>query len=393
MRPLKVIGLNSGTSMDGIDAALFLIEPKGEHVTAEKTPLLNIKMVSSLVYPFEPHFKENLLQLVALGRANLDDICRVNVALGEIFARAACELIKMSGIDPTGVNLIGSHGQTIWHCPQLKDMWGVPTTGTLQLGESAVIAARSGIPVISDFPVQDMAVGGQGAPLVAFADEVIFGQVGEPLAILNLGGIANITVIDDTGEAIMAFDTGPGNMILDRAAQVLYNQEWDAEGARAAKGKVDNKWLLEILEHPYFSKCPPKTTGREIFGQSYADGLIIEGQKHGLLSDDLMATLTALTALSICKAYNQFVFKHTCIKELILGGGGAENKTLVRFLGDFWPHKIEIKYHEEYGVSTKFKEALLFALLAYTTYFGIPNNVPRCTGASHRVCMGKICQP
>lgn len=393
MKPLKVIGLNSGTSMDAIDAAVFLIEPKPVSETANARPSLSIKMLSSLLYPIDESFRDRLKDLVTSAKSPLEDLCRLNVALGKIFAQAALELIDCSGLKKTDIDLIGSHGQTIWHCPQKANFWGVTTTGTMQLGEAAMIAAATGIPVVADFRIQDMAFGGQGAPLVAFADEVLFAHRNKPTGILNLGGIANITIINRFGEAILAFDTGPGNMIIDRTAKVLYNLEFDPEGSLAAEGTINQEWLSCLLTHPYFKTKPPKTTGREMFGFSFADQLINQGKERNLEASDLIATITALTALSIAQAYEQFVFQLEPIDTLVLGGGGAENKTLVYLLDKFWPHPIEIKRHEEYGISTKFKEALLFALLAYTTYFGVPNNIPTCTGASRRVCLGKLSRP
>ena len=393
METLTVIGLNSGTSMDGVDAALFEIGPAASSHLEGGPPQLAASMVASILYPFDDEFRRQLQETVASGQAQLETICRLNVALGEIFAAAALELIGKSGLSAADVDLIGSHGQTIWHSPQPADLWGRTTAGTLQLGEPAVIASRVGLPVVADFRVQDMAEGGQGAPLVAFADEVLFGQYGRPTGVLNIGGIANITLIDEKGEAALAFDTGPGNMVIDRAAQVLFGTECDSGGAFARQGEIDDDWLSEILELPYFAAEPPKTTGREAFGRAFADKLIAEGQDKHLSRDDIMATLTALTPMSIIESYLRFVEPICKIDRLVLGGGGAENQTVTDLLTDFWPHHVQIRRHEDFGISTKFKEALLFALLAYTTYFRIPNNVPRCTGASRKVCLGKLCHP
>jgi anhydro-N-acetylmuramic acid kinase len=379
--------------MDGVDAALFSIEPSRQPSRSEHAPRLSIKMLSSLLHPFEDGFRHGLKQLVASTRTELETVCRLNAALGEIFAAAALELICRSGLPASEIGLIGSHGQTIWHAPEPAELWGVTTASTLQLGEPAIIAARTGIPVIGDFRVQDLAFGGQGAPLVAFADEVLFGDSGCPTGVLNIGGIANLTVIDATGEAIMAFDTGPGNMIADRAAEILFNCPFDAGGELAGRGLIEESWLSELLEHPFFSAAPPKTTGREVFGQAYADRLIAEGKERGLSDHDIIATLTALTPMSIVESYVRFVEPETMVNRLILGGGGTENEAIRRLLTDFWPRQLTLHRHEDFGISTKFKEALLFALLAYTSFFGIPNNVPRCTGASRRTCLGKLCRP
>lgn len=391
LKPLNVIGLNSGTSMDGIDAALFRISP-AEGFSASK-PRLETKLIASDLYEFEPAFQKKLKSLVAKGQASLNETCRLNVAIAEVFAAAVLQLLKKAQLSTTDVDLIGSHGQTIWHAPDYKNFWGVPTRATLQLGDPSVIAARTGIPVVADFRTKDMAYGGQGAPLVAFADEVLFGQDGIESGILNLGGIANITVIDKSGEAIMAFDTGPANMIIDQAAKVFFNTECDMNGSFAAKGKVNEQLLSELMQHPYFKLKPPKTTGREDFGKQYTDPLLDRLEKENIAKEDILATLTALTAKSIAESYKNFIAPQVRIKRLVLGGGGTENETLKKMLLQYFPDKITLHKHEDFGISSKFKEALLFAILAYTTHFGIANNVPSCTGASRKVSLGTICCP
>lgn len=391
LKTLNVIGLNSGTSMDGIDAALFRISP--DNGCTSSKPRLKIEMLASDLYEFEPAFQKKLKSLIAKGQASLNETCRLNVAIAEVFSQAVHQLLRKSKLATTDVDLIGSHGQTIWHAPEYKDFWGVPTRATMQLGDSSVIAARTGLPVISDFRVKDMAYGGQGAPLVAFADEVLFGQDSVASGILNLGGIANITIINEVGLATMAFDTGPGNMIMDQAAKVFFNAECDYNGAFAAKGKINEAFLNELMQHPYFKLPPPKTTGREDFGKPYTDSLISRIEKEKISPEDALATLTALTAKTIAQSYENFVKPQVRIKRLILGGGGAENATLKSMLLKYFPDKIELHKHEDFGISTKFKEALLFAILAYTTHFGIANNVPSCTGASRKVSLGTICCP
>lgn len=379
--------------MDGVDAAAFRIIPlradtkTNGHTIAQ---CLEVEMIDALLHPLPAELARKMQSIISCGQVHLDDLVRLDVALGETFAQAAHALMKKCGLSRADVDLIGSHGQTIWHAPESKKFAGLATQGTLQLADPAVIATRTGVAVISNFRTRDMAVGGQGAPLVAFADEVLFGGEGEPIAVLNIGGIANITVLAEDGEAMMAFDTGPGNMLIDRAMQQLFDQPYDKGGERAAAGQVDSAWLEEILAHPYFKQAPPKTTGRELFGHAFADELLAEGQRRQRSPEEIIATITAVTALSVARAYDEFVSRQVTVKKLVLGGGGAENHTLRAMLVKYWPHAVKLKQHEDYGVSTKFKEALLFALLAYTTHFGIPNNVPRCTGASQRVCLGEI---
>jgi anhydro-N-acetylmuramic acid kinase len=291
------------------------------------------------------------------------------------------------------VDLIGSHGQTVWHAPNPGPFFGTSTAGTLQLGDPAYIAALTGVTTIGDFRVTDMALGGQGAPLVSFADQVLFGSYGRPVGVLNLGGIANITVIDERGEAIMAFDTGPANVLIDEAMRLLFDQQFDHDGSVAASGVVQRKLLSPLVSHPYLAQEPPKTTGRELFGRTFAAQYINDWQAADVSAADIVATLTAFTAASVVSAYSDFVRPRQKLERLVLGGGGAANKTLVSMLAELWPDKLEILGHEHFGVSAKFKEALLFALLAYTTYFEIPNNVPACTGARRKVCLGKIVRP
>lgn len=391
MKSLRVIGLNSGTSMDGVDAALFKISPAGNGA-AKVVPDLKVELLESALIPFDPLFQRKLKRLIGRTSASLEEVCLMNTALGEVFADAAMQLLKKS---KEKADLIGSHGQTIWHSPRPKAFWGVTSSGTLQLGEPSVIAARTGLPVVADFRTSDVAFGGEGAPLVSFADEVLFGKQGIASGILNIGGIANITIIDSKGEAVMAFDTGPGNMLMDRAAETLFGRELDEGGKLAAAGKVNEKWLSELLSHPYMAQKPPKTTGRELFGNNTADKLIEEAQKVHKIENpnDIIATLTAFTARSIALNYKEHVAPTVTIERLILGGGGAQNPELVSMISKAWPHKISIFNHEDFGISTKFKESLLFALLAYTSFFSIPNNVPSCTGASRRVCLGKLIRP
>ncbi len=394
MKPLTVIGLNSGTSMDGIDAAAFRIEPVGSgHVngSTDSTPALKFTMLGSTLYPFQNRFRERLMKLVGSGTATLEEVCLLNASLGEIFAEAVLRLLKVSGLSKGDVDLIGSHGQTIWHCPDAKSLWGTSAAGTLQLGEPSVIALRTGIPVVADFRTADLAAGGQGAPLVSFADAVLFGQDHKATGVLNIGGIANLTAINDHGKAVAAFDTGPGNMLIDRACQKFFNCEFDEEGRIAAGGRVIEPWLKVLKAHPYFKRRPPKTTGRELFGFGYFDQVLAPYiEKEKVAPADIVKTLTAFTASTIADGYNDFVKPTTKIERLVLGGGGTFNDELVRLLKNYWPNEVSIARHEDFGISTKYKEALLFALLAYTTYFGIHNNVPVCTGASRPVCLGKL---
>lgn len=389
MKTLNVLGLNSGTSMDGVDAAVFKISPIGNGHSGD-FPRLKIQPIASDLVPFDPLFQKKLSGLVGRGHATLDELCLLNTALGHVFAKSALTLMAKASKLGEEVNLIGSHGQTIWHHPAQSEFWGVRTSGTLQLGDAAVVQAICKCPVVSDFRANDVAYGGQGAPLVSFADEVLFGHMGKALGVLNIGGIANLTVINEDGRAVMAYDTGPGNMIIDHFCSVYFDKPMDEGGKIAASGKVDEDWLESILKHPYFQLSPPKTTGREDFGLKFAEKLLEEAKEKSISPEDAIATATALTATSVARSYLGYVRRKVEISTVIVGGGGGQNQTLMQFLKKEWGSNVELLPHEHFGISTKFKEALLFALLAYTTYFGIPNNVPECTGASRRVCLGKI---
>lgn len=387
---LNVLGLNSGTSMDGIDAGLFKITPVDSKRPADgKCPALKVELISSQLFAFQDDLKIALEALVAGKQTDLRTICLVNSALGHVFGEAASKVVEQSRKNGIGVDLIGSHGQTLWHEPVSSDFWGMQTSGTLQLGDPAYVAALSGVTTVGDFRTYDMAFGGQGAPLVSFADEVLFGHDGAPVGVLNLGGIANITVVKD-GVSVMAFDTGPASVLIDEAMGVLYQREFDQDGEIAAKGKVNDSLVEQFLSQPYFKLKPPKSTGRELFGRTMAQELVRSWSEQNIAAADIVATLTAITARSIALAYTDFIAPHVALDKIVLGGGGAANKTLLKQLVQSWPTPLALAQHEDFGVSAKFKEALLFALLAYTTYFGIPNNVPLCTGATKRVCLGKI---
>jgi anhydro-N-acetylmuramic acid kinase len=399
LKSLNVLGLNSGTSMDGIDAAVFSIGPDrgapAEPVAVASgsdlyLPALKMELLHSELVEFAPTFKHQLARLVAEGQTDLRQICLLNASLGEIFAQASLQVIRSARRKGIEIDLIGSHGQTIWHAPDLSQFWGMSTAGTLQLGDPSVIAARTGVTTIGDFRTADVALGGQGAPLTSFADQVIFGKSRTALGVLNLGGIANITVIDCRGQAVMAFDTGPANVLIDEAMRILYQREFDENGAVAASGTPNGRMLKELLALPYLHLAPPKTTGRELFGRSMATALVEQWQANDISSADIVATLTAYTAASIVEAYERFIAPEVVLNELVLAGGGEANSTLVGMLRAQWPTSLTIRRHEDFGVAPKFKESLLFALLAYTTNFGIPNNVPACTGASKRICLGKL---
>lgn len=371
-----VVGLMSGTSVDGIDAAVCQIEGAPPHLQVE---LLSYKKAG-----FSSLLQSRIFQALSPESGRVDLICALNFEIGEAFALAALLAVRDAGVTLDRVQLIGSHGQTIHHLP------GRVLPSTLQIGESAVIAERTGITTIADFRVADVAAGGQGAPLVSYVDYLLFRDAERSLAVQNIGGIANVTCLPlaCSVEEVLAFDTGPGNMLIDDATRRATNGKWDYDhdGQLAANGTVDESLLAELMGHPYLRLPPPKTTGREEFGVFYGERVWQQAKARGLVSEDIIATLTAFTARSIGSAYRCFL---PLVDEVILGGGGSYNLTLRRMIEkELYPARVLV--HEDVGISSDAKEALAFAVLAYETWHGRPGNLPSVTGATHRKVLGKI---
>jgi len=384
-QPLTVMGLMSGTSVDGVDACLARLEFLNGQLRHEILATHTVKMPESL--------RVRLLKCMAEKTIHLEEFCALNVAVGELFADTAQGLIETHEINPKSIDCIGSHGQTIYHWPPTK-----PCTlgGTLQIGEPSMIAERTGIYTIADFRPRDMAAGGQGAPLVCFADRLLFQDEELGRCVQNIGGIANVTVVpsrhaqNHETKPVIAFDTGPGNMLIDAAMQQFFNQPYDANGAEAAKGKLHKELLAALKIHPYIQLLPPKTTGREQFGQAYFEELL--GKFPEISPSDWLHTLTNFTACSIADTYERFVFPGYDIAEAIIGGGGVKNLTLMAMLAQEFEargRKVAIKTHADFGIPDQYKEALAFAILAWAALLGRSNNLPECTGASHPVVMGK----
>jgi anhydro-N-acetylmuramic acid kinase len=376
---MKVLGLMSGTSADGIDAALIDI--------SGRPPQLDVELISHTHIPFAAEQRADIFTLFDPATGTVDRICHMNFRLGECFAAAAFQAIEGAGLKPGDIDLIGSHGQTIYHAVDAAS----PVRSTLQIGEEAVIAARTGITTVADFRVADVAAQGQGAPLVSYVDWLLLRHSSRIRAIQNIGGIANVTYLTpgDDDSAVVAFDTGPGNMLIDFAVNRATDgmQTYDVNGALAVSGKIDKTLLADLMAHPFISQRPPKTTGREQFGVGYASELWSRAQSQGISDADLVATLTAFTAESIADAYRRFLPQMP--DEVILGGGGAKNQTLVRLLRQALD-PIAVTMHGALGIPDDAKEALAFAVLAYETLHGRAGNLPHCTGASRRAILGKI---
>ena len=376
----RVIGLMSGTSLDGVDAALCEISGAGRGG-------LRVRELAAHSTPFSEELRARLLAACDPKGGSTAEVCRLNFLAGELFARCVNELLEKNRIARESVELIGSHGQTIAHLPPGES----GTASTLQIGEAAIIAERTGITVVSNFRPRDMAAGGQGAPLVPFVDDLLFAHPEKTRLLLNIGGISNVTYLRAGGrpEETLAFDTGPGNMLIDALVRHFTRgaQSFDCGGAMAASGKVVPGLLEELLRHPFLEKAPPKSTGREDFGAEFAQRLL---EKHSALSAAaLIATATAFTAAAIGASVRRFLEPKGAVDELIVSGGGALNRTLLGQLRRELP-RARVALSDEFGVPLKSKECLAFAILARETALGRPGNLPSATGAGGPRVLGQI---
>jgi anhydro-N-acetylmuramic acid kinase len=372
----------SGTSADGIDAVLAEVAGSERQLRARE--------LAHVHRPFSPATRQRILHLCLHG--TVSEICELNFVLGEHFARAALAVIRRAKCQPRDIAAIGSHGQTIHHLPN------APTPSTLQIGEPSVIAERTGITTVADFRVRDMAAGGQGAPLVPYADWALFTHNTRPRIVQNIGGIGNLTFLPPRAELedVVAFDTGPGNMVMDALVTALSRgrQSFDRDGRWAARGRASEKLLAELMTHPFLRRRPPKTTGREEFGEVFVQRTLASARRLRLSPEDTLATATAFTAATIADACERFVFPKLTPHErgalqIILGGGGAKNPTLRRMLAARFGVG-QLLTHEDFSIANAAKEALAFAILAHETLLGNPANVPSATGARRSVVLGKI---
>lgn len=377
---MLAVGLMSGTSLDGIDAVLCEI-----HGSANTT---TVKQLSFLTLPL-PDSTQAKIKQCCQNNANVAQVCSLNFELGELFAKAAQAVCLQYGIETTQLDYIASHGQTIYHIPRNTAEY---VASTLQIGESAVIAQRCGCPCIANFRVKDMAAGGEGAPLVPFSEYILYSKQDEAIALQNIGGIGNVTVlpahasIDD----VFAFDTGPGNMVIDEAMQCLFNQPYDANGNTAEKGKLIIELVNELKQDPYIVMAPPKTTGREVYGSEFTHNILNRYATYA--PEDIIATLTWFTAYSIAENYRQFILPNHKLTQVVLGGGGAHNATLKQMLSDELAG-IEVLCQEDLGYSSDAKEAIAFVILGNETMHHQFSNVPKATGASQKVILGNITYP
>ncbi len=378
-----VIGLMSGSSADGVDAALVRVRGSGES--------LSWRLVRHETLQYSLKVRDLILRCAEPGSGDAASICRLNVLLGELFARAALHLAERAGIDLQTVDLIGSHGQTIQHLPAPVTITGVAVRSSLQVGEPAVIAERTGCTTVANFRARDMAVGGQGAPLVSYVDYVLFRHRARGRLVLNVGGVANVTAIPASAgpDRVGGFDTGPGNMVIDGLVSRMTGgrEAFDHDGRYARRGKVRPELLERWMAHPFLQGPPPKSCGREEFGRPFLEEIL--KQNAAVPKDDLIATATRFTAESVAAACRRFVMPHNVYEEAIVSGGGARNGFLMEQLRAAIP-ELSIKGSDEYGLPVAAKEAVAFAILANETILGVPNNLPAATGASRPVVLGTI---
>lgn len=372
-----VVGVMSGTSLDGIDVALVKIDGYGQNS--------KVRLIKYIKEDMPKDVKKEIMNCCDINKSNVRDICSLNFKLGYIFADAIKKLCKKIDFPIEKVDLIGCHGQTIYHLANDNEKY---IRSTLQIGEPAVIAYQTKTKVVSNFRTMDMAAGGQGAPLVPYTEYLIYRNSKSRL-LQNIGGIGNVTVIPGncTIEDVYAFDTGPGTMIIDEAVKQLKGMPYDRNGDIAFKGKINVDLLKELMNMDYVKKLPPKTTGREMFGEEFTYNLI---KKWSHISDEnFICTITAFTANSISEGYKKFIFPNVKIEEIIIGGGGSYNNTLVGMLKRLLPdYKIMIQ--EDLGYSSDAKEAIAFAILANETINNNYGNITKATGAKERVILGNI---
>ena len=377
---MLIIGLMSGTSADGVDVAICEIAGQPGDISAD--------LLHGETRDYDPAMRQRILSCCDPAESGVEAIAALNVDLAGLFAEAALAALRRAGINPGDIDLIGSHGQTLWH----NVLPSGRVSASLQVGDAAVIAERTGITVISNFRARDIAAGGQGAPLTSYVDWLLLRHPRHWRAIQNIGGMGNVTFLpplsDDASQPI-AFDTGPGNALLDIAASQLTGGAWtyDRDGQLARQGRVNEEWLDELLSHPYYARDYPKTTGRETFGTAAALELLGQARTRGLDDGEIIATLTALTASNIADAYTRFAPAR--IREVILGGGGRRNPVIVGMLRDMLA-PATVMTHEDIGMDSDFKEALVFAILAHESWHGRPATLPALTGARHASLLGEI---
>lgn len=380
---MRVAGIMSGTSADGINVALVDIN---EGTRPSRQPKL--KLLGHAEFPYPKPVRDAVLAAMNAKRPSVADLARLNFLLAELYAEA---LIATQRRFRVKIQLAGCHGQTLYHQGQPQKFLGRKLAATWQVGDSSVIAARIGVPVVSDFRPADMAAGGMGAPLVPFLDYFLFHDRHIGRIVQNIGGIANLTAIPGgaSPEEVIAFDTGPGNMVIDAVTEHLFKKPYDRDGRISAAGTVLDGVVADVMRSSYFLRKPPKTAGREEFGQDFVR-LFLQKCGHAK-KNDVIATATALTAQSIADALRRFVLNRGVYREFIVSGGGTNNPSLLAMLANqLAPLGLTIRLSDEFGIPSEAKEAVAFALLAYQTWNRKPSNLPSATGAKRPAILGKV---
>lgn len=368
------VGLMSGTSLDGIDAALVKMdnkEGKGQY-----------QLVDFCTLPFSEEMKKKITDSLSIEHSNVELICSLNFELGQLFGEAVVEICQRNKLASSELLFVASHGQTIYHQPVPKGQF---VASTLQIGESSLIAEIAQTTVVSDFRYRDMAVGGQGAPIVPYSEYLLYKSEDSQRILQNIGGISNATIVPQQAELqdLLAFDTGPGNMIIDELCRHFYQQEYDANGDYAKLGQINEALLTELMAHPFIQKTGPKTTGREDFGEQFVAELLTN---YEMPANDWIRTATLFTAKAIAKALAPYL---TAPTELVVGGGGSYNGTLLEMLRSEMP-MVNVLIQEDLGLSSEAKEAIAMVVLGHQTVNKLPSNVPSATGASKAVILGKV---
>lgn len=381
--PIHILGLMSGTSCDGLDMALTKISGSGAETT--------LTVVKTAEHAYSSQQKKHLLGFISQPSHSLYEVSQINFYLANLWAEMIKPFINALAEKDLYVDLIASHGQTLWHQPVAKQFLGRNTASTLQLGDPAVLAQLLGVPVVGDFRVADVALGGQGAPLIPYFDWVWFGRFKKNILAINIGGISNITYVSNaiSANTIKAFDCGPGNMLIDGAMEYLFNKPYDAHGATAFSGTLNNS-LLEYLhkKDSYSQLPPPKSTGRELYNKAFLEDIISFSHSKNIVDKDIIHTLSYYTALAIYNGFTQFI--NLPLQSLALAGGGSKNDFILATLETlFAPAKIE--QTSTYNLDPDFKEAIGFAVLANETIQGKTANTPSSTGANKGAVLGKIC--
>ena len=381
-----VVGLMSGTSADGIDACLVRIDNRKRNPNA--TPL------GCKTYKFPPKLQQKIIQVSDPSCQNVDEILRLNMVLGEYFGRAVFSVTRAFEYKMDKIDLIGSHGQTVRHLPEGKKRFGRNDKATLQIGEPSVIASRTGVVTVGDFRAGDMARGGQGAPLAPYVHYLLFGDKRFARMVINIGGIANVTVLPGRGKEkdIFAFDTGPGNMIVDGLTRKIYGKRFDKGGKIASSGRVNSDLLNRLKRNNYFGKRPPKSCGRENFGEEFVSKILIWAKRQRMKGEDIIATASELSVWSILDAYEKFVEPKAKPDQVLLCGGGVHNRYFFGKLRVLFS-PVRVTSVRELGVDPDFLEAISFAILANQTIEGKPVSFEKTTGAKKLGVSGKICLP